>query len=64
MILDNFRERATGALTYDWRTKAEPLLWYADALAGLAREHLTQGQSEGLSRLQRALIVTDIRYVT
>ena len=64
VILDNFRERATGAFTYDWRTKAEPLLWYADALAGLAREHLTQGQSEGLSRLQRALIVTDIRYVT
>ena len=64
MILDSLRARPSVASTYDWRTRAEPLLWYADTLAGLAREHLTQGQSAGFIRLHRALIVTDIRYVT
>ena len=64
VILDNFRERATGAFTYDWRTKAEPLFGYPDALAGIAREHPTLGHAPGFSRLQKANIVTEVRYTT
>lgn len=63
VILNSFHERTTRPFSYDWRTKAEPLLWYPDALAGLAREHLTDGQSSGFSHLQSTLTVTDVRYV-
>ena len=63
VILDSFRDRAATSFTYDWRTKSEPLLWYADALAGVAREHLIVGVSIDFSRLQKALIVDDIGYV-
>ena len=63
VILDCLRNQAAPAFTYDWRTKAEPLLWYPDALAGVAREHLTEGLSADFNRLHSALVVTDIRYV-
>ena len=63
MILDCFRNQTAPAFTYDWRTKAEPLLWYPDALAGVAREHPTEGLSADFNRLHSALVVTDIRYV-
>jgi len=64
VILDCFRGSTARTFNYDWRTKAEPLLWYADALAGIAREHLTDGQSAGFSFLQSTLTVTNVCYVT
>lgn len=62
-ILDCFRDRTAPAFDYDWRTKAEPLLWYPDALAGIVREQITQGRSTGFSFLQGTRTVTDVRYV-
>ena len=63
VILNCFRERTAPVFSYDWRTKAEPLLWYPDAIAGVAREHLTYGQSAGFSFLQSTLTVTEVCYV-
>ena len=63
VILNFFRERTAPAFSYDWRTKAEPLLWYPDAMAGLAREHLADGRSAGFSFLQSTLTVTEVCYV-
>ena len=63
-ILDLSRADSAGpAFTYEWRTKTEPLLWYPDALAGIAHQYLTEGQSHHYQRLQKANVVTDIRYV-
>ena len=63
-ILNCFRELKAPAFSYDWRTKAEPLLWYPDAMAGVVREHLTDGQSAGFSILQSTRTVTEVCYVT
>ena len=63
-ILNCLREMTAPAFSYDWRTKAEPLLWYPDAMAGVVREHLTDGQSAGFSLLQNTLTVTDVCYVS
>lgn len=63
VILDCLHELSISGLTYDWRTKAEPLLSYPDALAGITREQLTLGHSPGFSRLQQAGIVSEVRYV-
>ena len=62
-ILDSFEaDSANRTFTYDWRTKTEPLLWYPDALAGVAHEFLADGQAHHFQRLQRAEVVTEIRY--
>lgn len=63
-ILDCFRNQTAPAFTYDWRTKAESSLWYPDALAGVAREHLTEGLSADFNRLHSKLVITDIRHVS
>ena len=42
---------------YDWRSKAEPLLWIADAVFGIASEHLLSGDNEIFDRLANAGIV-------
>lgn len=63
VILNCLHELAISSLTYDWRTKAEPLLSYPDALAGITREQLMLGDSPGFSRLQEASIVSEVRYV-
>ena len=63
-ILDCLHGLAISDLTYDWRTKAEPLFAYPDALAGIIREHLTLEHSPGFSRLQKANIVAEVRYTT
>ena len=63
-ILDSFQADSTGpAFTYEWRTKTEPLLWYPDALAGVAHEYLAYGQTHRFERLQRARIATEVHYV-
>ncbi len=63
VILNCFRERTDAIFSYDWRTKAEPLLWYPDAMAGVVREHLINGQSAGFSLLQSTRTVTEVCYV-
>lgn len=63
VMLDCLHELTISSLTYDWRTKAEPLLSYPDALAGITRELLTLGHSPGFYRLQQASIVSEVRYI-
>lgn len=63
-ILSWFQVNSTDpAFTYGWRTKTEPLLWYADALAGITHEYLADGQTHHFQRLQQARIITDVHYV-
>ena len=40
VLLDSFRERGGVPFVYDWRSKAEPLLWIADAIAGAVGEYV------------------------
>ena len=40
MLLDSFRQAGGVPFTYDWRSKAEPLLWIADAIAGAVAEYV------------------------
>ncbi len=40
VLLDTFRDAGGVPFTYDWRTKAEPVLWIADAIGGACREFL------------------------
>ena len=41
---------------------AQVTLRYPDALAGIVREHLAEGQSAGFRLLQSTLTVTDVSY--
>ena len=64
-ILDTFQANRGGpAFTYEWHTKTEPLLWYPDALAGIAHEYLAAGQTHHFQRLQKARIITNVQYVS
>ena len=62
-ILDSLRaDSANRTFTYDWRAKTEPLVWYPDALAGVAHEFLADRQTHHFQRLQRAEVITEIHY--
>lgn len=62
-ILDAFQaDRANRSFEYDWRTKDEPLLWYPDALAGVAHQFLAYGQTDHFRRLQRAEVIAEMCY--
>ncbi len=39
-LLDTFVADGGVPFSYDWRSKAEPLLWIADAICGVTAEHL------------------------
>lgn len=39
-LLDTFAGDGGVPFRYDWRSKAEPLLWVADAICGVTAEHL------------------------
>ena len=39
-ILDTFKPTGGVPFHYDWRSKAEPLLWIADAISGAASDYL------------------------
>jgi len=41
----------TGAFQYRWETKAEPLLWVADAVCGAVGEAVTKTNEEHLRRM-------------
>ena len=49
--------------TYEWRTKAEPLLWYPDALTGVVQEYLTNERTQHFRQLRKARVTTEVRYV-
>jgi len=43
---------------YDWRSKAEPLLWIADAIAGAVGEHVSGKDDQWFARLDAAGVIT------
>ena len=64
-ILEVLRRTETpSAITYEWRGKAEPLLWIADAIAGSVRDHLLGDTDLWLDSLRTMNAVGELRYQT
>ena len=55
-LLDTFAGSGV-PFQYDWRSKDQPLLWIADAVCGIASEHLLSGDNEIFDRLANAGII-------
>lgn len=51
VILDAFQADGGVPFRYDWRSKAEPLVWIADAASGIAAAHLLGRRAEYYERL-------------
>ena len=51
VLLDAFRNDGGVPFRYDWRSKAEPLLWIADAVSGIVAAHLLDQRSNYYDRL-------------
>lgn len=62
VLLDTFRDAGGAPFTYDWRTKAEPLLWIADAIGGSCREHLVGQNSERHDQLVASGVLDGLTY--
>jgi len=58
------RAESPSALTYEWRGKAEPLLWIADAIAGSVRDHLLGETDVWLDTLRHSNTLGELRYQT
>ena len=56
-LLDTFADRGGVPYRYDWRSKAEPFLWIADAICGVTAEHLLNNNSVTFDRLTAAGII-------
>lgn len=62
-ILDTFAKLGRPhAFTYEWRTKAEPLLWIADAINGAIKEHLLAEDDRWLEHLRRSGVIDELTY--
>lgn len=61
-LLDHHRERGGVPFAYDWRTKQEPLLWVADALAGAVGEWAVGKSTFWYERLLEAGVIT-VRFI-
>lgn len=62
VLLDTFRATGGVPFTYDWRTKAEPVLWLADAIGGACREHLIGHDSAYFDRLRQVGALPELIY--
>ncbi len=56
-LLDTFADSGGVPYRYDWRSKAEPLMWVADAICGVATEHLLSNPSKHFNRLAKAGVI-------
>lgn len=63
VLLEAFRGIGGVPFTYDWRTKAEPVLWIADAISGACREHLVGQNSDHHDRLVEAGVIDCLVYL-
>jgi hypothetical protein len=52
-LLDTHRNDGGVPFTYTWATKAEPLLWLADAIAGAVGEHSSARTPPGSTSSRR-----------
>jgi hypothetical protein len=50
------------ALACGWHTKAEPLLWFADALCGIVSDYLLRGTSPHYERLCANSVISEPVY--
>ena len=50
-LLDTFRDTGGAPFHYDWRSKAEPLLWVADAISGAVADYLIGRSSDHYQQL-------------
>lgn len=62
VLLDHHRHRDGAPFAYDWRTKSEPLLWIADAVAGATADWVTGKAGEWYDQLCDRGALT-VRYV-
>jgi hypothetical protein len=65
VILDtlNALDRS-GELHYEWRTKAEPLLWLADCICGTVREQLLQIDDQPFEQLRATGVIDQLIYIS
>lgn len=56
-LLDAFAADGGVPFRYDWRSKAESLLWIADAICGVTARHLLEGSNAIFDRLADAGII-------
>lgn len=57
VLLDTFRGADNAPFQYDWRSKSEPLLWFADAVCAIAAEFLLDHRKEFHERLDAAGLI-------
>jgi hypothetical protein len=64
VILDTLNALGhAGQLHYEWRTKAEPLLWLADCICGAVREHLLNINDQPFHDLRAAGVIDQLNYI-
>ena len=65
-ILDTFNAlEQPGAFAYGWHSKAEPIVWFADAICGAVRAHLTKPASAPhFDRLQAAGVIDQLTFIS
>lgn len=56
-LLDTHRESGGVPFHYEWRSKSEPLLWIADAIAGAVGEHVVGKDSSWFERLEEGKVL-------
>jgi len=57
VLLDTFRGADNAPFQYDWRSKSEPLLWFADAACAIAAEFFLGNRKESHERLEAAGLI-------
>ena len=55
--LSYHRESGGVPFHYEWRSKSEPLLWIADAIAGAVGEHVVGKDSSWFERLEEGKVL-------
>ncbi len=63
VVLDRLRGLASCEFSYQWSPKKEPLLWYADALAGASRDAVGNGACAPIAELQSDLITPRVEWI-
>jgi hypothetical protein len=65
VILDTLNELGTsGRLAYEWRSKSEPLLWLADGICGVVRQHLLQSDESAFQELKAGGVIDELIYIS
>jgi len=65
VILDTLNAlNRSGELHYEWRTKAESLLWLADCICGTVREHLLGIDDRPFEQLRAAGVIDQLIYIS